>query len=60
MTFLQMVFEFNIWSGLAGQGHFAIGGGATGGDATSGSSAFGALGGDVSDNTSIGNLTINS
>src|SRR4051794_2857753 len=21
MTFLQMVFEFNIWSGLAGQGH---------------------------------------
>jgi hypothetical protein len=22
MTFLQMVFEFNIWSGLAGQGHF--------------------------------------
>ena len=41
-------------------GGFAIGGGATGGDATSGSSAFGALGGDVSDNTSIGNLTINS
>ena len=33
---------------------------ATGGDATSGSSAFGALGGDVSDNTSIGTLTINS
>ena len=41
-------------------GGFAIGGGATGGDATSGSSAFGALGGDVSDNTSIGTLTINS
>ena len=41
-------------------GGFAIGGGATGGDATSGSSAFGALGGDVSDNTSIDTLTINS
>jgi hypothetical protein len=41
-------------------GGFATGGGATGGDATSGSSAFGALGGDVSDNTSIGTLTINS
>jgi len=41
-------------------GGFAIGGGATGGDATSDSSAFGALGGDVSDNTSIGTLTINS
>ena len=41
-------------------GGFAIGGAATGGDATSGSSAFGALGGDVSDNTSIGTLTINS
>jgi hypothetical protein len=23
MTFLQMVFEFNIWSGLAGQGQGA-------------------------------------
>jgi hypothetical protein len=22
MTFLQMVVELNIWSGLAGQGHF--------------------------------------
>jgi hypothetical protein len=22
MTFLQMVFELNIWSGLAGQGHY--------------------------------------
>ena len=41
-------------------GGFAIGGDATGGDATSGSSAFGALGGDVSDNTSIGTLVINS
>jgi hypothetical protein len=41
-------------------GGFAIGGGATGGDATSDSPAFGALGGDVSDNTSIGTLTINS
>jgi hypothetical protein len=41
-------------------GGFAIGGNATGGDGTSASSAFGALGGDISDNTSIGTLTINS
>jgi hypothetical protein len=25
MTFFQMVCEFNIWSGLAGQGHCAAG-----------------------------------
>ena len=24
MTFLQMVFELNIWSGLAGQGHWFL------------------------------------
>jgi hypothetical protein len=46
--------------GMGMGGGFAIGGNATGGDATSGSSAYGALGGDVSDNTSIGTLTINS
>ena len=41
-------------------GGFATGGIATGGDGISDSSAFGALGGDVSDNTSIGTITVNS
>lgn len=41
-------------------GGFATGGMGSGGDATSDSSAYGALGGDVNDNTSIQNLTINS
>lgn len=41
-------------------GGFATGGMGSGGDATSDSSSYGALGGDVSDNTSIQNLTINS
>ena len=43
-----------------GYGYGAMPGFGEGGDATSSSNAAGALGGDVSDNTSIGSITINS
>jgi hypothetical protein len=48
--------------GMGGGGYgygYGFGSG-QGGDATSSSNATGALGGDVSDNTSIGSITINS
>ena len=51
-------------SGIGGgMGYYpgsATGGMGLGGDATSESAAAGALGGDVSDNTSIGSISINS
>jgi hypothetical protein len=50
-------------NGLAsagGLGFNTAGAEATGGDALSGSTASGALGGDVSDNTQIGSISINS
>jgi hypothetical protein len=43
-----------------GLGFSSAGAEATGGDALSGSNAAGALGGDVSDNTQIGSISINS
>jgi hypothetical protein len=50
-------------SGMAsagGLGFSSAGSDATGGNALSGSNAAGALGGDVSDNTQIGSISINS
>jgi hypothetical protein len=48
--------------GLGGDasGMASAGSDATGGNALSGSNAAGALGGDVSDNTQIGSISINS
>jgi hypothetical protein len=49
----------SAFGGGMGGGGYGFGSG-QGGDATSSSTATGALGGDVSDNTSIGSITINS